>query len=303
MRASLRAPLALLLLLLAAGGAAAKHKGKNKGGNDKGGGAAAVLGTVTTPLIASDPQDKFNTTTSGEATLADLYCQALLEGAKEGGVCLLDGGGFRANIAPGNVTRALLQAAYPRDDNVVRLSVTGAQVQAMLEHGVAGWPTSAAFPQVGRVRYGFYPYPNFGEDSGFLAKLVRAVHVDAAGTQVVGELASIPVLTLVTNEYIADGGGGYPTAGAATIPSDASRKVNDVVADYVAKAAGPLAVNADGRIVNCAEDGANALCTPAAGGEATGMVALPGTYSAGGRARAGAAALLAAAAAAAAAAL
>ena len=71
-------------------------------------------------------------------------------------VAIINGGSIRASIAAGPVTKGDLIAVLPFGNTTGLVEVTGAELVAMLENGLAAYPEpSGAFPHVGGLTYSF----------------------------------------------------------------------------------------------------------------------------------------------------
>lgn len=134
-------------------------------------------------------------------------------------------GPTRANPAAGklagDVSQLDIEFALRFNNGLSLVTVTAAELKALIEHGVSDWtPTSTQgkFPQVGGMRFSFDPSQPAGSR-------VRTLVVDdpngaAAGatplTVVSGGVVVAPAGTrfrMVTLDFLAGGGDGYPFAG------------------------------------------------------------------------------------------
>ncbi|KAL4541913.1 hypothetical protein Ndes2526B_g06409 [Nannochloris sp. 'desiccata'] len=231
----------------------------------------AFLGVAVVDLVAVNPSGGTNVSTSAESKLADMYCKALLRRAnpEEFTVCLINGGSFGANIAAGNITTASLQAAYPFDDTVARLSISGNTLLSLLQHGVTGYPTQGWFPQVGNIRYSFRPIPNFQSETGFATDLINA-QILKNGT-VYGVGGDDLNIILVTSNYLAQGNDGYTQLKNEKVLSTSKSTMNELVGAYIVKEK-TVGEPVNDRIVDCSARGADPFCVPANnGGSANGQ--------------------------------
>jgi 2',3'-cyclic-nucleotide 2'-phosphodiesterase (5'-nucleotidase family) len=92
---------------------------------------------------------------TGQTNLGDAIVAAmLLESGAD--VAMINGGSIRTSIAAGPVSRGDLIAVLPFGNTTAVIEVTGAELVAMLENGLSGYPEpSGAFPQVGGLTYSF----------------------------------------------------------------------------------------------------------------------------------------------------
>ncbi|MBN2899430.1 MAG: 5'-nucleotidase C-terminal domain-containing protein [Clostridia bacterium] len=92
---------------------------------------------------------------AGETNLGDLIADAILHetGAD---VALTNGGGIRASIQVGDITKGDVITVLPFGNYIVTKEISGADIKAALEVGVASYPgTSGGFPQVGGIEFTF----------------------------------------------------------------------------------------------------------------------------------------------------
>jgi 5'-nucleotidase len=97
---------------------------------------AEVVGETSTGLDASREVVR-----SGESTMANVICDAMLDGAKmaKPDLALMNGGGVRASIEPGPITFEEAIMVQPFGNTIVVLELTGKELLAALEHGVSQW--------------------------------------------------------------------------------------------------------------------------------------------------------------------
>ncbi|GAA0305688.1 ExeM/NucH family extracellular endonuclease [Rhodovulum strictum] len=134
----------------------------------------------------------------------------------------------------GGISEADIKAALAFNNDLTLLTVTRAELVALLEHGVAGLPGAAGqFPQVSGVQFSHDPSQPAG------ARIVNAAITDAEGNDLdvlmrdgvlVGDgSAGVRIVTL---GFLADGGDGYPfPTGAATNRVNLTDLDGDGVAD------------------------------------------------------------------------
>jgi 2',3'-cyclic-nucleotide 2'-phosphodiesterase (5'-nucleotidase family) len=193
-----------------------------------------------------------------ETNLGNLSADAQLVVAREVdptvAVSIKNGGGIRASIgafAPdgtpvpplanpltgkedGQISLLDVQNALRFDNSLSIVTLTGAQLKAVLEHGVAAsepGATPGQFPQVGGVSFSFDPslpgsvYSEEGDlvtpgervrSAAILDDSGAVVDVLVENGQLVGD--SEHLIRVVTLGFLADGGDGYP------FPADAQRE-------------------------------------------------------------------------------
>ncbi|WZY00612.1 5'-nucleotidase C-terminal domain-containing protein [Bacillus sp. FSL W7-1360] len=131
-----------------------------------------------------------------ETNLGNWVADVLLE-TTGADVALTNGGGLRASIAAGEITKGDLVSVSPFGNFGVTKEVTGEQLVAALENGVKGYPEpSGGFPHVSGMTFQFDPEQKPGE---------RVHSVEIAGKPV--DLAKKYVLA--TNDFIGAGGDEY----------------------------------------------------------------------------------------------
>ncbi|MGE4291363.1 MAG: bifunctional UDP-sugar hydrolase/5'-nucleotidase [Desulfovibrio sp.] len=97
---------------------------------------------------------------TGECLPGDLRAEAFLAGAagQNATAALVNGGSMRNGLAPGPLTLGNMLAMYPFVDEVMAVTLTGADLRAALEHGLSalgGHEGSGRFLQVAGLRYTF----------------------------------------------------------------------------------------------------------------------------------------------------
>jgi len=161
-----------------------------------------LLGAALEQPLATlgTPMNSFTRTVRGEeAAIGNLVADALRAhfGAD---LALINGGGLRGNrdYPPGTrLTRRDMLAEMPFGNIVMLLSVTGAQVEAILEHGLSAVEARAGrFPQVSGLSAAYDPTRPPGQ---------RVVSVSIGGAPLERERT----YRLATTDYLARGGDGY----------------------------------------------------------------------------------------------
>lgn len=77
---------------------------------------------------------------NGETNLANLCADALLEEAKGADIALMNGGGIRDNIAPGDITYSDAYKVFPFNNMLCVVEVTGQTLKDALEFGAMDYP-------------------------------------------------------------------------------------------------------------------------------------------------------------------
>jgi 5'-nucleotidase/UDP-sugar diphosphatase len=175
-----------------------------------------------------------------EATMGNLIADALRE-ALHAEVALINGGGIRANRlyeAGTTLTRRDILQELPFGNVGVLVEMSGADLQAALEHGVSQVADKAGrFPQVSGLRFVYDP----GKPAG---KRVLEVQVSGKG------LDHTATYRVATSDYLLKGGDGYSSLknGKVLIDTNAGSLMATTVMDYVT-AKGTVAPQLEGRIV------------------------------------------------------
>ena len=190
--------------------------------------------------LAADMDSRNAVVRGGESAIGNLFADAVRE-RLAADAALLNGGGFRGKKlyqAPGKITRRDVLAELPFGNKAYLLSITGRDLKAALEQGLARAENlTGAFPQV----------------SGMT---VRADLSRPVGQRLVRlEVAAKPVddariYRLATNDFLARGGDGYEALKQASIligPTDGELLVNHVMAWLNEK--GSVSPAIEGRVV------------------------------------------------------
>jgi len=133
---------------------------------------------------------------TGETNLGNLITDAMRK-STGADIAFTNGGGIRASIPAGEIKLGDVLTAFPFTNTLAVIEVTGEEIKAALEHGVDLYPEQAGhFPHVSGMTYKFDPNKPVGE---------RIVEVLVNGEPLVMDKK----YTLVTNDFVADGGDGY----------------------------------------------------------------------------------------------
>ncbi|MDR0268376.1 5'-nucleotidase C-terminal domain-containing protein [Paenibacillus sp.] len=180
---------------------------------------------------------------TGETNLGDLLTDAIRDVSKSD-ITITNGGGIRASIEAGTITKGNVITVLPFGNQIVSLKVTGEDIVAALENGVSDYPESkGGFPQV----------------SGISFKIDKAkpkgsrVHSVMVGDKAIDPKATY---TLATNDFMSIGGdeykmfSKYPQAGMYGA-------LDEALITYIQKG-GKVAAEAQGRITEGAAPAAPA---------------------------------------------
>lgn len=131
--------------------------------------------------------------------LADLITASML--AETGAdAAITNGGGIRASIKAGKITRGDIITVLPFGNYIVTKKMKGSDIVAALEHGLSAYPAqNGGFPHVGNIEYLFDPSKPAGQ---------RVTYVWVKGEKLDPNREYI----VATNDFMAAGGDGYPFA-------------------------------------------------------------------------------------------
>jgi 2',3'-cyclic-nucleotide 2'-phosphodiesterase (5'-nucleotidase family) len=145
---------------------------------------------------------------------------------------------------PYPITRGQVFAVLPFGNFVVTLDVNGAELKTMLENGVSTMPAvNGRFPQVSGL---CFTYDITAAAGSRVTGAVRQA-ADGSCTGAPVDLTAGASYTLAANDFIANGGDGYPNFSSRIAIQDF---MDEVTADYIAAAPGTTISPAiQGRIV------------------------------------------------------
>ena len=135
-------------------------------------------------------------------------------------IAVINGGGMRADLPEGDVTRGACLAIFPFGNTVQMAEVKGAVVREMLEHSVYGYPVSfGGFLDVSGVTFTFDATKSVGE---------RIVEVKVNGEL----LDDNKTYTLASNDFLFSGGDDYEMLKDAKIVGEFNT-CEEILADYI----------------------------------------------------------------------
>lgn len=101
-----------------------------------------------------------------EAELGDLVADAF-RWRSNADFAVINGGGLRATLPQGNVTRRNVLSVFPFVNEVEVVEIQGSTIRQMLEHSVSVYPQPfAGFLQVSGIKFDFDPFNSAGERVG-----------------------------------------------------------------------------------------------------------------------------------------
>ncbi len=142
-----------------------------------------------------------------ETNLGDLAADAILAAAPEADFALTNGGGIRADVQIGDITRYDLFTVFPFGNMVATVDLTGAQVLTILEAAAHACPEAdGAFPQVSGITFEIHTYLDYeGEYANPSNPGSRIKNVKINGEPLDLEAT----YTMATNDFLAAGGDTY----------------------------------------------------------------------------------------------
>ena len=138
-----------------------------------------------------------------ETNLGNLVADMVRETASAD-IGFMNGGGIRRSVPPGPITLGVAYEVLPFENTVVGLLLSGSQVLAALENGVAGYPlTAGRFLQVSGLSFTFDPSLPRGQR-------VKEVRVGTSAQDPVGSPLDLgAVYRVAVTDFMALGGDGF----------------------------------------------------------------------------------------------
>ncbi len=158
--------------------------------------ANAVIEDEVVATAPYDLQGEREFVRTGETNLGNLITAALLD-ISGADVALTNGGGIRASISAGEVTKGDVLTVLPFGNTVRVIEVTGEELKAAIENGIDSYPDAkGAFPHIAGMKVTFDSTQPAGS---------RVVSIEVGGEA----LDESKTYTLATNDFIVAGGDGY----------------------------------------------------------------------------------------------
>lgn len=133
---------------------------------------------------------------TGETNMGNLITEAMVE-TTGADLAFTNGGGIRASIVPGEISKGDVITVLPFGNYVVMKEIKGSDVLAAIEHGIDSYPEAkGAFPHIAGMTFTFDPSKEAGN---------RVVEVKVAGKA----LEADKLYKVATNDFMAAGGDGY----------------------------------------------------------------------------------------------
>lgn len=154
-----------------------------------------------------------------ETNLGNLAADAIRE-ATGADVVITNGGGIRASIPAGDITKKDLVTVFPFGNYVVTKRMKGIDLLAALEHGVRAYPESlGGFPQVSGVTFTL-------DASAEPGSRIRDLKINGR------PLYKYSYYTVATNDFMAAGGDDYSMIGQYPIENEFS-SLEEMLISYI----------------------------------------------------------------------
>lgn len=176
-----------------------------------------------------------------ETNLGDLICDALVWGAAEAGTkvdaALTNGGGIRASIAKGDITKKDVNTVLPFGNTLSIVEVTGAELLEVLEASTYCTPEAiGGFPQASGIV--FTVDTDAAYDAGelypgttyYAPASINRVTIESVGGKAFDSNATY---TIATNDFMAAGGDTYYAFTEASVNYDLGEAMDAVLMDYI----------------------------------------------------------------------
>jgi len=183
---------------------------------------------------------------SGETNMGNLVADSMLT-KTEADVAITNGGGIRASIDEGEVTKGEVITVLPFGNTTVVKKLTGAQLLDAVEHGLSQYPAlEGLFPQVAGMQIIFDGDRPAGE---------RVISLKVNGEPVDHDA----VYEVATNDFMAAGGDGYEVFQGTETVIEAGG-LEELVMNYISQR-GTVAPKEEGRIIEVDQQNGNYVYT------------------------------------------
>ncbi len=181
------------------------------------------------------------TVRTSESNLGDLIADALAWGAAKNGetvdAALTNGGGIRASIPTGNITKKDINTVLPFGNTLSIVKVTGKELLEALEASTYSTPEAVgAFPHVSGMTFtvdttkaydagDLYPGSTYSAPKSINRVTIHTINGKAFDINA--------TYTIATNDFLAAGGDTYYAFSAASVNYDLGLPMDEVVMDYI----------------------------------------------------------------------
>ena len=175
-----------------------------------------------------------------DAMLWKIRTQATISVPAENVVAITNGGGIRATVKAGDVTKKDINTVLPFGNTLAVVYVTGAELLEALEASTYCTPESlGGFPQAAGVTFTVKTYEEYDanpdpypKSTYYGPKSIQRVTIDNVNGKTFDPTATYAV---VTNNFVAGGGDTYYAFAAATNQFDTGLPLDEVVMEYITK--------------------------------------------------------------------
>ena len=153
-------------------------------------------------------------------------------------VAITNGGGIRAAIKPGDVTKKDINTVLPFGNTVAVIYVTGAELLEALEASTYSLPVGG-FPQVAGINFTLHTGKVYDKNDAtypgstyYGPKSINRVVIDSINGKA---FKADDTYAVVTNNFVAGGGDTYYAFAASTAQFDTGIPLDEAVMEYVSK--------------------------------------------------------------------
>ena len=175
-----------------------------------------------------------------DAMLWKIRSDATIKVPVENVVAITNGGGIRATVKAGDITKKDINTVLPFGNTLAVVYVTGAELLEALEASTFCTPESlGGFPQVAGLQFALKTYEKYDanpdpypKSTYYGPKSIQRVTIDNVNGKAFDPTATYAV---VTNNFVAGGGDTYYAFAAATDQFDTGLPLDEVVMEYITK--------------------------------------------------------------------
>ena len=178
-----------------------------------------------------------------DAMLWKIRTQATISVPAENVVAITNGGGIRATVKAGDVTKKDINTVLPFGNTLAVVYVTGAELLEALEASTYCTPKSlGGFPQVAGLQFALKTYEKYDANPEPYPKSTYYGPNSIQRVEIAGvngfEFHKDAVYAVVTNNFAAGGGDTYHAFAAATDQFDTGLPLDEVVMEYITEVLG-----------------------------------------------------------------
>ena len=175
-----------------------------------------------------------------DAMLWKIRSDATIKVPVENVVAITNGGGIRATVKAGDITKKDINTVLPFGNTLAVVYVTGAELLEALEASTFCTPESlGGFPQAAGLQFALKTYEKYDanpdpypKSTYYGPKSIQRVTIDNVNGKAFDPTATYAV---VTNNFVAGGGDTYHAFAAATDQFDTGLPLDEVVMEYITK--------------------------------------------------------------------